>query len=165
MPFSIRCYRRFPVQCHMTYHADLFLKVPLAYCSGFVLLISLLVLSVGPVYAEWVSVGGKVEAGLTEYTVYVEPDTIRRNGEVVKLWALMDFYTMQTEPSPPYLSVQSHREFDCTEERVRLLALKAFSGNMGSGEVVFSYSDPNDQGISVEPGSVAHTLWKVACSM
>jgi hypothetical protein len=164
MPFAIRPYRRLPVQCSATYNACPFLKVPLAFCSGFGLLISLLVLSVGPVYSEWVSVGGKVEEGLTEYTVYVEPDTIRRNGDVVKLWALMDFYAMQTEPSPPYLSVQSQREFDCAEERVRLLVLTAFSGNMGSGKVVFSYSDSDDQGISVEPGSVAQSLWKVVCS-
>lgn len=149
----------------VTYNAGPFLKVPLAYCSGFWLLISLLVLSVGPVYAEWVPVGGKLEEGLTGYTVYVEPDTIRRNGEVVKLRALMDFYTMQTEPSPPYLSVQSQREFDCIEERVRLLALTAFSGNMGTGKVVFNYTDSNDQGISIEQGSVAQSLWKFVCSM
>jgi hypothetical protein len=149
----------------VTYNTGPFFKVPLAYCSGFALLISLLVLSVGSVHAEWVSVGGKLEEGLTGYTVYVEPDTIRRNGEVVKLWALMDFSAMQTEPNPTYLSVQSQREFDCTEERVRLLALTAFSGNMGSGKVVFSYSDPNDQGISIEQGSVAQSLWKFVCSM
>jgi surface-adhesin protein E len=56
----------------------------------------------------------------------------------------MDFQTTQTTPSPPYLSGTSHREFDCTEERVRLLALMVFSGNMGSGEVVYRYSDVND---------------------
>jgi hypothetical protein len=127
------------------------------------LLITLLVLSSGPVYAEWVSVGGNVEEGMTAYTVYVDLDTIRRNGDVVKLWALMDFKTIQTDPSPPHLSVKSQREFDCTEERVRLLTLTAFSGHMGNGNAVYSYSDSKDQGIAVEPGSVAQSLWKVAC--
>lgn len=151
--------------CSVTYNASPFLKVPPPYCSGFGLLIALLVLTVGPVYAEWVSVGGKLEEGLPGYTVYVEPDTIRRNGEVVKVWALMDFYTLQIEPSPPYLSVKSQRELDCTEARVRLLALTAFSGNMGSGKVVFNYSDANDRGIPIEQGSVAQSLWKFVCSM
>jgi hypothetical protein len=35
MPFSIRPSRRFPVQCAVTYHAHLFLKLPLAYFFGF----------------------------------------------------------------------------------------------------------------------------------
>jgi hypothetical protein len=35
MPFSIRPYRRFPVQCSVTYHAGPFLKLPLAYLFGF----------------------------------------------------------------------------------------------------------------------------------
>ena len=35
MPFSIRPFRRFLFQCHVTYYASLFLKVPLACCLGF----------------------------------------------------------------------------------------------------------------------------------
>lgn len=126
-------------------------------------LITLLVLNSGPVYAEWVEVGGKVEEGLTVYTIYVDPDTIRHNGDVVKLWVLMDFKTRQTESSPPYLSVKSQREIDCTEERIRLVAATAFSDNMGRGEILYSYTDSTDQGIPVEPGSVAQSLWKFVC--
>ena len=39
MPFSISPYRRFPVHCAVTYDAGQFLKLPLASCSGFWLLI------------------------------------------------------------------------------------------------------------------------------
>jgi len=123
-------------------------------------LITLLVLSVGPVYAEWVEVGGKVEEGLT---VYVELDTLSRSGDVVRMWELWDFKTSRTEPKPPHLSVTSQREFDCTKKRGRLLAMTAFSGNMGSGKVVYSHSNFQDQGILVEPGSVAETVWNVVC--
>jgi len=149
MPFTIRPYRRFPVQCVVRYHAKLWL------------LIAVLLLSVGPVYAEWVRVEKNDQA---EMTVYVDPDTIRRNGDVVELWALLDFKRIQTEPGHAYLSAKAHREIDCTEERIRLLALAAFSGNMGSGEVVYRYSDSNDQGISVEPGSVAESLFNFVCN-
>ena len=128
------------------------------------LLIILVLLISGPAYAQWVPVGGKVEEGLTVYTVYVDPDTISRNGDVVKVWALMDFKTIQNEPGPPHLSVKSQREFDCTEERVWLLALTAFSGNMGNGNAVYRYSDAKDQGTPVEPSSVAQSLWIVACN-
>ena len=35
MPFTVRPFRRFPVQCAVTYHADPFLKLSLASCAGF----------------------------------------------------------------------------------------------------------------------------------
>ena len=163
MPFSIRPYRQFLAHCAVTDNPGPFFQLLLASCSGFGLLITLLFLSCGTACAEWVSVESKVEEGLTQYTLYVEPDTIRRNGDVVELSALIDFTTTQTTPSPPHLSVRSRSEIHCAKERIRLLALTAFSGNMGSGEVVFSDPESNDQGISVEPGSVAESLWKVVC--
>ncbi len=64
----------------MIYYAGPFLKLPLASISGFWLLITLLVLSSGPAYAEWVAVGGNKEAGVT---VSADPDTIRRKGNLV----------------------------------------------------------------------------------
>ena len=127
------------------------------------LLITLFVLSSRTVYAEWLSVDGKIEEGPTPYTIYVDPDTIRRNGNLVELWVLMDFKTIQTETTPSHLSVKSQRELNCTGEHVRLLGLTAFSGHMGKGNAVYSYSDSKDQGIAIEPDSVAHRLWKFAC--
>ena len=144
----------------MTYNARAFLNLPLAYWWVLLSLITLLLVSGEPVYAEWVEVGGNVEEGLT---IYVELDTLSRSGDVVKIWELWDFKTTRTEPKPPHMSVTSQREFDCTTKRGRLLALTAFSGNMGSGEVVYSHSDFQDQGFSVEPGSVAESVWNVVC--
>ncbi len=84
MPFSIRPYRRF---------------LPLGYCWVFLSLITLLLLSNGPAYAEWVELGGIVEKGLTVYT-NADSDTIHRSEEMVTLWVLMDFKTTQIQPSP-----------------------------------------------------------------
>jgi hypothetical protein len=53
MPVSIRFFRRFPVQGAVTYNVGPFLKLPLAYCLGLWLLITLLLLSSAPVYADW----------------------------------------------------------------------------------------------------------------
>ena len=124
------------------------------------LLLTLLVLSNEPAYAEWVEVGGKAEEGLT---VYLELDTISRSGDVVKMWELWDFKRTRTDPKPPHMSVMSQREIDCTKKRGRVLAMTAFSGNMGSGMVVYSYSDFKDQEFQVEPGSVADSVLKVVC--
>jgi len=163
MLFTLRPYRRFPKACTATDNASFFLKLPLTYFLVLGLLITLLLLSCGTASAAWVSIAGKVGKGLNEYTLYVEPDTIHRNGDAVELWALLDFKTVQTVPSPPYLSVKSRREIDCAEEHIRLLGLTVFAGHMGTGEVVYSYSDSKDQGISVEPGSIGESLWKFVC--
>ena len=148
MAFTIQSYRRF---------------LPLFHCSGVWSLITILLLSVEPVDAEWVDVGGKVEEGLTVYTVYVDPDTIRRNGDVVTLWALFDYKTIQSIVGGPWLSSKARREYDCVEVRVRLLGFTTFSGNMGSGEAVYSNSDES-KWEPVAPDSLDRNLWEVACS-
>ena len=124
------------------------------------LLIALLVLSSGPAYAEWVSVGGYESQG--GYTAYVDPDTIRRKGDLVKLWRLINFKTTQTVAGDSFLSVKEQTEFDCTEGRMRGLALAAFSGNSGTGDVVYSQS-VEQKWEPVFPGSVGQDMWKVAC--
>ncbi len=83
MPYSIRPYRR----------------LPLTYFSGFWSLIMLLVLSSGAGYAEW----KKINENET-FTVYVDPDTVRRKGDLVKMWELYDFKTVQTVDGDSYLS-------------------------------------------------------------
>ncbi len=54
------------------------------------LLITLLVLSHGPVYAEWVAIEKNHQLSALQ-TVYVDPTTIRREGNLVALWQLTDF--------------------------------------------------------------------------
>ena len=121
-------------------------------------LIALLVLSSGPANAEWVL----VDANNSGETVYVDPDTIRRKGGLVKMWALYDFKTIQAVWDTSFLSRESQREYDCREDRTRRLALTYFSGNMGSGTVVYSDAD-EQKWESVQAGSVGDALWKVAC--
>ena len=124
------------------------------------LLITLLVLSSSPAYAEWVTVGGNEEAGVT---VYADPGTIRRNGNLVKVWHLNDFKTVQIVKGNLYLSIKAQHQYNCTENRERILALTKFSGNMGSGKVVYKDSNKG-KWRPVAPGSVSHDLGKLACS-
>ena len=159
MSFTIRPFRRFPVHCAVTYNAGPFLKLLLAYFSGFRLLITLLVLSSSPAYAEWVSIGADNSRGRT---VYADPDTIRPKGDVVKMWSLNDYKTIQTGPSASYLSYKVQSEYDCAEERIRKLAATFFSGNMGRGDVVYVQSNEG-KWQPVEPGSLGQSEWEVAC--
>ncbi len=142
MPFAIRPFRRFPVP---------FLTLPLAYVLGFGALLTLPVLSSEPAYAEWVAVGYSKSLG--GYTVYVDPDTIRRKEDLVKVRVLTDYTTIQTVADSSFLSSKAHNEFDCAEERQRELAVTWFSGNMGTGNGVWTNSDETTWR-PVAPGSV-----------
>jgi hypothetical protein len=160
MPFSISPYRRFPVHCADRYDARQFLKLPLASCSAFWLLITLLVLSSGPAYAEWVAVISSESSG--GYTVYVDPDTIRHEEDGVEMWELYDHKTRGTKDGYSFLSFKKRNEYGCAEERLRTLAVIYYSGSMGSGMLVSSNSDQG-KWKRVPPGSVGEALRKVAC--
>ncbi len=66
------------------------------------LLITLLVLSHGSVYAEWVRVIEPDEG----MTAYADPDTIRRKGELVQMGVLFDYKTIQTNAGKSFLSMR-----------------------------------------------------------
>ncbi|MEP6934841.1 MAG: surface-adhesin E family protein [Nitrospirota bacterium] len=124
------------------------------------LLIMLLVLNSGPAYAEWVPVSGIDQA---RATVYVDPGTIHPQGNLVTLWYLTDFKTMQGGQSPSrFSSTKTHKQFDCAKERLLVLAATDFYGKMGTGELSAAYVD-KDNWLSAEPGSLNQALWKVAC--
>ena len=145
-------------------------KLPLAYGSGFWSLITLLFLSSVPAYAEWVVVEKHyLSPGLQ--TLYVDPDTIRREGNLVTLWQLIDFKWMQGNAGMGrlgfgphrFLSTKTHKQFDCAEKRLRLLAFTEFSRRMGTGIPADGYVDKGNW-IPVERESINQALWEFACS-
>jgi hypothetical protein len=121
--------------------------------------LTLLSLSSGSAYAEWVKVSDSDETGKT---VYVDPATIRRNSNLVKMWQFYDYKTVQTVGSIRFLTAKEQWEFDCAEERSRVVARKEFSGNMGSGTMVSTNSQVG-KWVPVIPGNIGQTVWKAAC--
>ena len=122
------------------------------------LLITLLVLSGGPAYGEWVAIGS-TDDGMT---AYADPDTIRRKEETVKMWILFDFKTTQTVAGHLMLSIKGQEEYDCDGKRRRVLTFSEFSGNMGGGQEVNSTSGEGTW-VPVVPEGVVQTLWSFAC--
>ena len=134
----------------------------MAYVSGFWSLITLLFLSSVPAYAEWVAVERNyLSPGIQ--TLYVDPDTIRREGNPVTMWQLIDFKWMQGNRSPSrFLSTKTQKQFDCAEARTRLLRATDFWGHMGTGEPADAYIEKGNW-VRVEPDSMNQALWEVAC--
>jgi hypothetical protein len=156
MAFSIRPFRRFPVQCAVTYNAGPFLKL-LTCVLGFGMLFTLLVSS-GPAYADWMSLGAS-DSGTT---VYADLATLRREGDLVKMLVLFDFKTTQTKADVSFLSAKAQMEYDCAEQRYEGLAVTYFSGNMGNGQLL-DRSSGKGKRLRVSPDSLDQALWKLAC--
>jgi hypothetical protein len=124
-------------------------------------LLTLLTLSSAPAYGEWVEVSVNVEAG---ETVYVDPDTIRRRGDIAEMSVLYDNKTAQPAVGHAYLSKKVQNEYNCKEAMKRMLSVTEFSGHMGSGNVVYM-SSPLFSPATWMPTRIGlgETLSKVAC--
>ena len=117
----------------------------------------MLLVTAGAASAEWT-----LEDFSVELIQYVDRATIRRNGNLVKMWEMSDYNTVQTAYGISFLSGRTQWEFDCNEETIRRLAFSLFNGKMSAGTNVSSNSD-GGKWLPIQPGSVAETLWKIAC--
>ena len=98
-----------------------------------------------------------------ERTRYVDADSIRSEGSLVKIWQLTDY--RKNPDGDPYLSTKHLAEFDCKGMRVRNLHLVAYSGNMGRGSVHINHSLAADWGPLV-PGSTDEAIARhVVCKL
>ena len=127
-------------------------------------ILTLLLLMVSTnVLAEWTRV---TESADGDMTVYADSETIKRKGRKVKIWRLFDFKTVQIfagDNTRRYLSSVGRLEYDCEEETSAALDIYWYSGNMRQGDIVYS-STTKDEAISILPGSIEESLFKIACS-
>ena len=138
----------------MPFHIRLFLTLSLACWF----LITLLVLCSGPAYAEFV----KALNNQTDPTLYVDSDTIRRNGTVVRWWELLDHTTVRNRGRHIIL-------VDDGSKRIRL-RWRANSGACDGG-LLWQYGKwqggfcdfTQSNWVPVEPESIGQSLWKAAC--
>jgi hypothetical protein len=122
------------------------------------ILMMLLAVASSSALAEWVEVF-RDEA----VTVYADPSTVRKAGNMVKMWVLYDYKSVQSSnSSKPYRSSRKQSEYDCKEAQSRILSLTAHSGNMAEVDTVFSLSKP-EEWEPVPPSSLAELMWKIAC--
>lgn len=163
MSFALRSFPHVHDQCTVMYRVGPLLKLTLGYVFSFWLQTALLVLSSGLAYAKWVAVEKNNQlAG--SMTVYVDPDTLHREGDLVMMWQLIDFKTMQGGRSPSrFSSMKMQKQFDCVEARVRLLRATVYWDNMRTGDPTEAYVEKGNW-VLVEPDSVDQALWEVACN-
>jgi hypothetical protein len=114
--------------------------------------------------AEWVAVEKPYPVRELQ-TLYIDPATIHREGNLVDVWQLTDYRWMQGGPkaTPRFLSTTIHKQFECTDIHLRLLAYTEFSHRMAAGNSSNGYVD-KDRWLPVEADSINEALWNILCS-
>lgn len=126
------------------------------------LLILLLTIFSNGAMAEW-----KLFKMDHDLDIYVDIASKRKSGKKVKIWALHDYKSPQTNSYERlYLSTVVQHEYDCFNETSTLISLTQYTENMQGGSVVNTYTRQPAQTTndSILPNSINERLFKTACS-
>ena len=115
-----------------------------------------------PAHAEWRPI--TYAPGSGGFAIYIDPATVLRQGDLVKMLVLYDFKFVQVIKDKSYLSATWQQQFDCAEHRSRQLAYKYHSDSMGNGKVMFAGDDEGNKWSPVAPKSAAAILWNIVCA-
>ncbi len=132
------------------------------------IVILLLLLFSTNVMAEWSRITS-ADVG----NVYVDYETIKRKGNKAEMLSLLNLKTAFKYNDIRYLSVTFRVEYDCEDKTSLMLDSIFYSGNMKTGDVVFSAAlkdvkdetgeTDEDETKSISPGTGDETLFKIAC--
>ena len=110
----------------------------------------------GSAWADWARISGNAEL-----TYYIDPATIRKDGNLRKVWSLLD--RKEPDEKSAELSTRTRQEYDCKEERYRFLNMTEHSGQMATGNTLKSINTPSEWW-DVPPKSMVEIVLKAVCS-
>lgn len=112
--------------------------------------------SAAATFAEWTAV-----SETNDLRVYIDFKEIRKDGNLRRVWELQN---MKQRNKLGAMSSRARVEYDCKNERTRILSLSLHSESMTGGEVLFSGgADPNGWAES-PPGTPVAIIMKIVCS-
>lgn len=106
-----------------------------------------LLLCFSPCFAEWVRVYDDF---------YFDPASIKRTGDISRAWILQD----KAGNEAP--SIVTLREYNCREEKVRILQKEHYLKNMGAGEPL-KITPTQTEWVYINPMYVDHVVFEKAC--
>lgn len=116
----------------------------------------LLALSALSARAEWVIVNVDENGRL----FYIDPVTIEKTGDIRRAWVLENYRIAE---SGGILSTMLLDEFDCNELRGRAIQAVAYSGHMGTGNIVQHVRQLNSW-TQYGPDTIGASVVRYVCS-
>jgi hypothetical protein len=135
-------------------------KPPLQVAMRKAILMTLLAVVSSSAAAGWIEAVSDERS-----TIYVDPATIRSDGNLVRIGALYDLNTpvIKETNGKPYASQKVQSEFDCKEKLWRMLEYSWYTGKMGEGQMVENFAESYKLK-PIRSGSAAEIMWKLACA-
>ena len=119
-------------------------------------LAALLMFTLMPAWAAWVKVSEN-----DGVTYYIDPTSIRKYGDIVRVWELTDRDARGGNGS---LSERWLKEHDCKQGQSRRLSVAEYSERMLTGRMMGGFDVQDERWTYVRPDSIGEDLWKFACS-
>jgi hypothetical protein len=91
---------------------------------------------------------------------YVDPSTIRRDGNLTRHWEYLDYASRQPSGEK---STRSFYETDCREERTRIIEFTGFSESMLQGRIIGT-SRGTGSWSQIAPGTVGERVMRYVCA-
>ena len=121
-----------------------------------IVMLALLMLATSPAWADWV----KVSESDADWNYY-DPTTISKVGtDRRKVWQMHDLKVRSAEGA---LSRRFLGEYDCREDRWRILSFTFHSGPIARGEILFNYSAEPTRWFDIAPDTVAQQMLRLVC--
>jgi hypothetical protein len=109
----------------------------------------------GSAWAEWVMYGKNKEA-----TFYYDPTTIRKEGNMRRIWEL---HNLRERHKDGEISVRYRSEYDCMDERIRILGVTEHSEPMAGGAVLTTVGEDNNW-MPIAPETIGAILLNLVCA-
>ena len=106
-------------------------------------------------WAEWIPASDSNEA-----TTFLDPSSVRYDGVFRKVWTLQNLKQRHKDGE---LSRRMRDEYDCKQERSRVLSATFHSGPMATGEVLERLIEPGSW-LDIVPSSHAAVIFKYLCT-
>ncbi len=95
------------------------------------LIVTLLVLPATSAWADWTAVSGPETK---DYVTYVDFSTMTKTESGGALWTLNDFKNAKTISGKSIISTKTHLEYQCADNKKRLLEFSWHAEKMGGGD-------------------------------
>ena len=100
-------------------------------------------------------------SGQNKRAIYIDYATIRKEGAIRRVWEVSEHPGAN---STEVRSLRTRTEYDCANERFRLISASTHTGPLASGQTTFSYDDNTGPWHEIPPGSPVEVILKIVCS-
>ena len=116
--------------------------------------LSLMLLATSSAWADWEMISETHRANF-----YIDPTTIRKDGNFRKVWEVQNLKVRHKDGEKSW---RTRNEYDCINERQRILSFSTHSGPVATGDVLQIGREPGSWS-DVAPGTSGDTILRIVC--